>query len=198
MDETVTDETDRSDETNRRHDRVRAHPTTGPSNSLAHWTTARSPVQIAINYLVIWLVRLSPSLKLKRWLMRRIDVTVGDGVSWGLEATPDVFWPELITVRDHAIVGYDATILCHEFLQEEYRTGEVVIGERAMIGAGAIVLPGVEIGADARVAANSLVTRDVPPGTTVAGVPARPMGSDSSDESGDVISEDAESGPDAE
>ena len=41
-----------------------------------------------------------------------------------------------------------------------------------MIGAGAIVLPGVEIGADARVAANSLVVEDVPPGATVAGVPA--------------------------
>ena len=159
-----------------RHDRVTAHLTPGVSNSLAHWTDARHPLRIAINYVVVWLVRISPSLRLKRWLMRRIGVTVGAGVSWGLEATPDVFWPELITLEDHAIVGYDATILCHEFLQDEYRTGEVVVGERAMIGAGAIVLPGVEIGADASVAANSLVTRDVPPGTTVAGVPARPMG----------------------
>jgi acetyltransferase-like isoleucine patch superfamily enzyme len=66
-------------------------------------------------------------------------------------------------------------VLCHEFLQDEYRTGEVVVGERAMVGAGAVVLPGVEIGADARVAANSLVAEDVPPGTTVAGVPAQPV-----------------------
>lgn len=102
-------------------------------------------------------------------------MTVGPGVAWALESTPDVFWPELITVRDHTIIGYDATILCHEFLQDEYRTGEVIIGERAMIGAGAIVLPGVEIGADARVSANSLVTEDVPAGTTVAGVPATPV-----------------------
>jgi acetyltransferase-like isoleucine patch superfamily enzyme len=41
-----------------------------------------------------------------------------------------------------------------------------------MIGAGAIVLPGVEIGENAQVAANSLVTDDVPPDTTVVGVPA--------------------------
>jgi acetyltransferase-like isoleucine patch superfamily enzyme len=99
-------------------------------------------------------------------------MSVGAGVAWGLESTPDVFWPELITVEDDAIIGYDATILCHEFLQDEYRTGPVVVGEQAMIGAGAIVLPGVEIGADAQVAANSLVTEDVPPETTVAGVPA--------------------------
>ncbi|WP_255194419.1 acyltransferase [Natronobeatus ordinarius] len=160
-----------------RHDRVARHPTPGAGNSLSRWTSARNPIRVAINYVVIWLVRISPSLKLKRWLLRRIGVTVGEGVSWGLEATPDVFWPDLITLEDHALVGYDATILCHEFLQDEYRTGEVVIGERAMIGAGAIILPGVEIGEGASIAANSLVTRDVPPGETVAGVPARPMGS---------------------
>jgi acetyltransferase-like isoleucine patch superfamily enzyme len=119
------------------------------------------------------LARVSPSLRLKNRLFRALGMRVGEGVAWGLESTPDVFWPELITVEDDAIVGYDATILCHEFLQEEYRTGEVHVGERAMIGAGAVVLPGVRIGADAQVAANSLVDRDVPPGATVAGVPAR-------------------------
>ncbi|GAA5434170.1 2,3,4,5-tetrahydropyridine-2,6-dicarboxylate N-acetyltransferase [Haloarcula japonica] len=131
-----------------------------------------------VNYVVILVCRISPSLRLKNWLLSRLGVTVGDGVAWGLESTPDVFWPELITVEDHAIIGYDATLLCHEFLQDEYRTGEVVVGERAMIGAGAIVLPGVEIGAGAQVAANSLVTDDVPPETTVAGVPAEPLSSD--------------------
>jgi acetyltransferase-like isoleucine patch superfamily enzyme len=138
----------------------------------------RSPLRVAVNYVIVWLVRISPSLALKRWLLRRLGVTVGEGVTFGLEATPDVFFPELVTVRDEAIVGYDATILCHEFLQDEYRTGEVVVGERAMIGAGAIVLPGVEIGPEAQVAANSLVTEDVPPGATVAGVPATEMRSD--------------------
>jgi acetyltransferase-like isoleucine patch superfamily enzyme len=97
---------------------------------------------------------------------------MGPGAVFALEATPDVFFPRLLTVEADAIVGYDATLLCHEFLQDEVRTGEVVVGERAMIGAGATVLPGVTIGADARVAANSLVVEDVPPDTTVAGVPA--------------------------
>jgi acetyltransferase-like isoleucine patch superfamily enzyme len=161
-----------------RHDRVRAHPTPGPGNSLAGWWRGvRSPVRVAFNYLAVWLIRVSPSLALKRWLLRRLGATVEAGATFGLEATPDVFFPELITVHEDAIVGYDATILCHEFLQDEYRTGEVVIRERAMIGAGAIVLPGVEIGEGAQVAANSLVTRDVRPGATVAGVPATEMSS---------------------
>jgi acetyltransferase-like isoleucine patch superfamily enzyme len=163
-----------------RHDRIARHATPGPGNSLQSWPDAKHPLRVALNYVVIVLARISPSLQLKNLLLRSIGVTVGEGVSWGLESTPDVFWPELITVEDHAIVGYDATILCHEFLQDEYRTGEVVVGERAMIGAGAILLPGVEVGEDASVAANSLVTQDVPPGETVAGVPATPMGSDES------------------
>lgn len=158
-----------------RHSRLARHPTPGVRNSLWSWPEAKHPLRVVANYVSIVLARHAPSLRLKNWLLRRIGVTVGSGVSWGLESTPDVFWPELITVGDDAIIGYDATLLCHEFLQEEYRTGEVVVGERAMVGAGAIVLPGVEIGAGAQVAANSLVTEDVPPETTVAGVPAEPV-----------------------
>jgi len=155
-----------------RHEHVAHHPTPGPLNSLQRWPDARHPLRVVVNYVVVVLARHAPSLRLKNWLLRRVGVTIGEGVSWGLESTPDVFWPDLVTVGDHAIVGYDATILCHEFLQDEYRTGEVVVEERAMIGAGAVVLPGVRIGEGARVAANSLVTEDVPPGATVAGVPA--------------------------
>jgi len=164
-----------SDGPERRHDRLERHPTTGRRNSLWSWPEAKSPLRIVVNYIVVWLVRISPSLRLKNRLVRQLGATVGEGVSWGLESTPDVFWPERITVGDHAIIGYDATILCHEFLQDEYRVGDVVIGERAMIGAGAVILPGVEIGAGAQVAANSLVARDVPADTTVAGIPAEPI-----------------------
>lgn len=161
-----------------RYDRLDRHPTPGTRNSLFSWPKAKGPLRVAINYLVILFCRLCPSLRVKNWLFRRLGMTVGTGVGWGLESTPDVFFPELIEVGDDVIVGYDATILCHEFLQEEYRTGKVSIGDRAMIGAGAIVLPGVEIGEDANVAANSLVTEDVPPETTVAGVPAAPVDRD--------------------
>mgnify|MGYP000123809007 CR=1 FL=1 len=169
--------------TDRRHDRLARHPTSGPGNALRHWPDAKGFVRVAFNYVCIVLARHSPSLRLKVVLYRLLGMTVGDGVSFGLEATPDVFFPELVTVADDAIVGYDATLLCHEFLQDEYRTGEVVVGERAMIGAGAIVLPGITIGHDAQVAANSLVAADVPPETTVAGVPAEPLerGSDGTD-----------------
>jgi acetyltransferase-like isoleucine patch superfamily enzyme len=54
-----------------------------------------------------------------------------------------------------------------------------------MIGAGAVVLPGVHIGAGAQVAANSLVDDDVPAGVTVAGVPAEVVG-ETGEETGTV------------
>lgn len=162
---------DRSIEEGRR-DRLDSVQTGGPRNSLWSWPEAKSPLAVVRNYVVIVLARISPSLRLKNWLLARLGVTVGTGVAWGLESTPDVFWPERITVGENAIIGYDATLLCHEFLQDEYRLGDVVIEDRAMIGAGAIVLPGVRVGEGAQVAANSLVDEDVPPHSTVAGVPA--------------------------
>jgi UDP-3-O-[3-hydroxymyristoyl] glucosamine N-acyltransferase len=46
------------------------------------------------------------------------------------------------------------------------------IEREAFVGVGAVLLPGVVIGAEATVAAGAVVTRDVPPGQTVMGVPA--------------------------
>jgi len=53
------------------------------------------------------------------------------------------------------------------------RTGVPRIGHDVRIGAGAVLIGDIQIGDGARVAANSLVNRDVPPGATVMGVPAK-------------------------
>lgn len=51
--------------------------------------------------------------------------------------------------------------------------GNVTIGDRAYIGTGALIMPGVTIGADAIVGMGSVVIKDVLPGRTVVGNPAR-------------------------
>ena len=52
--------------------------------------------------------------------------------------------------------------------------GDVAIGDRSLVGLGARILPGVVVGADVIVGAGAVVIDDVPDGTTVLGVPARP------------------------
>lgn len=52
----------------------------------------------------------------------------------------------------------------------------VVVERRASIGSGALILGGIRVGASAQVGAGAVVTRDVPAGSTVAGVPARVRG----------------------
>jgi len=52
-------------------------------------------------------------------------------------------------------------------------SGAVRIGDGCLVGAGAVILQGLTVGGGAVVGAGAVVTRDVPPGATVVGVPAR-------------------------
>jgi sugar O-acyltransferase (sialic acid O-acetyltransferase NeuD family) len=55
--------------------------------------------------------------------------------------------------------------------------GSVVLEDDVWLGAGATIIQGVRVGAGAVVGAGSVVLHDVPPGSTVVGVPARQLGS---------------------
>lgn len=153
--------------------------TTSTHNSLVYWYKTVSAVKATCNGVVILIARHVPSLALKRWLYRRIGMHVGAHVSFAWHVTPDLFFPELIYVGDNTIIGYNTTILAHEYLLHEWRTGPVRIGANVTIGANCTILPGVIIGDGAVISAMSLVNKDVPAGVTVGGVPIRPLSSDS-------------------
>jgi acetyltransferase-like isoleucine patch superfamily enzyme len=60
-------------------------------------------------------------------------------------------------------------------VERDWQLLPIVVERRATIGSGAVLLGGVRIGAGALVGAGAVVTHDVAPGATVAGVPARAL-----------------------
>jgi acetyltransferase-like isoleucine patch superfamily enzyme len=135
------------------------------------WRTAR-------NFALITIGRFLPWLGLKNAVYRLTGMRIGANVALGVLAMFDIIFPELISIGDGSIVGYNATILTHEFTTTEWRRGPVQVGRGVLIGANATILAGVTIGDGATVAAGAVVTRDVEAGTTVVGVPARPYSED--------------------
>lgn len=142
-------------------------------NPMYRWTDGWGLMGPLRNAFVILLARYVPWPETKNRLLRRIGMRIGRRVAIGLGATFDIFHPEAITLGDGVVIGYNATILTHEFLPDALRVGPVEIGEGALIGAGALVLPGVRVGRGAIVGAGAVVTEDVPEGGRVFGVPAK-------------------------
>ena len=101
----------------------------------------------------------------------------GDHTPIGLHST--VIGP--VTIGSHVNLAQGITIsaLNHNFADpslpidaQGVSTSQIVIEDDVWIGANAVVLPGVRIGRHSVVAAGAVVTRDVPSGSLVAGVPA--------------------------
>jgi acetyltransferase-like isoleucine patch superfamily enzyme len=124
------------------------------------------------NFIWIQITRYSPSLSFKRWVYRKcLGMEVGENTAFALMVMVDVFFPEKIHIGSNSIIGYNTTILAHEYLIKEYRLGDVHIGSNVMIGANTTILPGVRIGDYAVVGAGSVVHKDVEAGSFVAGNP---------------------------
>ncbi|MEC1274969.1 heptaprenylglyceryl phosphate O-acetyltransferase [Bacillus subtilis] len=149
------------------------HPVSG-ANSLWHVYQTVPFLKVVKNFIVIQIARYTPFIGMKNWLYRTfLRMKVGKQTSFALMVMPDIMFPEKISVGTNTIIGYNTTILAHEYLIHEYRIGTVLIGDEVMIGANTTILPGVEIGDGAVVSAGTLVHKDVPDGAFVGGNPMR-------------------------
>lgn len=106
------------------------------------------------------------------------DVVIGHHTRVGLHNT--IIGPVAIGNHVNLAQGITVTALNHNFSDANKRIDEqgvtttpVVIEDDIWIGANAVILPGVTIGSHSVVAAGAVVTKDVPPHSLVAGVPAK-------------------------
>ncbi|MDR0123678.1 MULTISPECIES: acyltransferase [Bacillus] len=131
-------------------------------------------LKVVKNFIFIQLARYTPFMGMKNWIYRTfLRMKVGEDTAFALMVMVDLMFPEKITVGRNSVIGYNTTILSHEYLIKEYRLGEVYIGDEVLIGANSTILPGVTIGDGAIVSAGTLVHKDVPAGSFVGGNPMR-------------------------
>jgi acetyltransferase-like isoleucine patch superfamily enzyme len=116
-------------------------------------------------------VRMS-MLALRRWYLTKFfGMDLHPTCFLSLKAVLDWTNPRGVHVGAYSYIAFDAVILAHD-MARGLRT-DTYIGERCFIGARALILPGVRVGDGSIVGAGSVVTRDVPPATIVAGNPAK-------------------------
>jgi acetyltransferase-like isoleucine patch superfamily enzyme len=107
------------------------------------------------------------------------NLNIGNNCFFGRELFLDL--QDRMVIEDNVTVSHRVMILTHTDVGESPlkenlfppSQAPVTIRQGAYIGGGVIILPGVEIGECAVVGAGAVVTRDVPPRTVVAGVPAQ-------------------------
>jgi acetyltransferase-like isoleucine patch superfamily enzyme len=118
------------------------------------------------------------------FLHRLRGVKIGKGSKINRTVQIDDANPEMVEIGKKVWVTSGVLILCHQRDLNYYKKrkavmdcplkyGKVKIMDGAHIGIGAILMPGVTIGEGAVIGAGSVVTKDVPPYTVSAGVPAK-------------------------
>lgn len=160
-------------------------PVRGPIASLADLEVRRAVLAIGSNGArrrlaeeleetvpdLTWVTAVHPSAVLGPG----VDLGPGTVVMAGTVIQPGTTVGAHAIVNTAASVDHDCRVGDYAHLAPGVRlAGEVTVGEGAFLGVGAVTVPGATVGPWAVVGASAAVVRDVPPGVTVVGVPARP------------------------
>jgi acetyltransferase-like isoleucine patch superfamily enzyme len=134
-----------------------------------------------------WLGAHHPDNRTRQIFFRLTGVQIGEGTN----ITPGLIvndgYSGLCTIGQRVSIATNVTLVVDSnpnnsrldqqpYVKEHLiKTAPVIIEDDVWLGTNAVVLPGVRVGRGAIVGAGAVVTRDVPPFTVVAGVPARPV-----------------------
>lgn len=107
----------------------------------------------------------------RMFLYRLSGIKIGKNSFIGMRGIVEDLHPENVIIEDSVSISFGVTIVGHG--PGTPGNKPTVFRTHSYVGAGATILPGVEIGKYALVGASAVVTKDVPPGAVVVGSPAR-------------------------
>jgi UDP-2-acetamido-3-amino-2,3-dideoxy-glucuronate N-acetyltransferase len=113
-----------------------------------------------------------------------VEIQKGAKIGRNCKVSSHTFICEGVTIEDNVFVGHNVTFINDPYPRATTESGNLqteddwvcvstLVKKGASIGSGATLLSGITVGENAIIGAGSVVTKDVPPGTIVAGNPAR-------------------------
>jgi len=108
------------------------------------------------------------------WTGLDVEIGAGSVLCANVSITTNIVLGRQVHINRNATVGHDTRIDDFVTLHPgAIVSGDATLGKGVTLGTNSTVIPGVSVGANTTVGAGAVVIRDLPPGVTAVGVPAR-------------------------